>query len=89
MTLLARRPVKGDVQRPSHDRDLTRSIMAGYLRLGEVNTWYDEHGSGEPLVLLLRRGTAQRWRSPKVRKNVLRPLRVVCSPASATNRVAK
>jgi len=26
--------------------------MAGYLQLGEVNTWYDEHGEGEPLVLL-------------------------------------
>lgn len=22
------------------------------IRLGDVNTWYDEHGSGEPLVLL-------------------------------------
>jgi pimeloyl-ACP methyl ester carboxylesterase len=26
--------------------------MAGYVQLGDVNTWYDEHGDGEPLVLL-------------------------------------
>jgi pimeloyl-ACP methyl ester carboxylesterase len=26
--------------------------MADYVRLGAVNTWYDEHGAGEPLVLL-------------------------------------
>lgn len=26
--------------------------MASYVQLGEVRTWYDEHGSGEPLVLL-------------------------------------
>lgn len=26
--------------------------MAGYVQLGEVSTWYDEHGAGEPLVLL-------------------------------------
>lgn len=26
--------------------------MAGYVQLGEVQTWYDEHGSGDPLVLL-------------------------------------
>jgi pimeloyl-ACP methyl ester carboxylesterase len=26
--------------------------MAGYVQLGEVRTWYDEHGSGDPLVLL-------------------------------------
>jgi pimeloyl-ACP methyl ester carboxylesterase len=27
-------------------------VMAGYLQLGEVSTWYGEYGSGEPLVLL-------------------------------------
>ncbi|QIJ63202.1 alpha/beta hydrolase [Streptomyces sp. JB150] len=26
--------------------------MGTYVRLGEVDTWYDEHGAGEPLVLL-------------------------------------
>lgn len=26
--------------------------MAEYVQLGEVNTWYDEHGTGEPLVLM-------------------------------------
>ena len=26
--------------------------MARYVQLGAVNTWYDENGEGEPLVLL-------------------------------------
>jgi pimeloyl-ACP methyl ester carboxylesterase len=26
--------------------------MAGYVQLGAVMTWYDEHGEGEPLVLM-------------------------------------
>jgi pimeloyl-ACP methyl ester carboxylesterase len=26
--------------------------MAGYAQLGAVKTWYDEHGEGEPLVLM-------------------------------------
>src|SRR2546426_12461588 len=26
--------------------------MAQYVQLGELKTWYDEHGSGEPLVLM-------------------------------------
>jgi pimeloyl-ACP methyl ester carboxylesterase len=26
--------------------------MAGYVQLDEVNTWYDVHGDGDPLVLL-------------------------------------
>jgi pimeloyl-ACP methyl ester carboxylesterase len=26
--------------------------MATYVQLGAVNTWYDEHGEGDPLVLL-------------------------------------
>lgn len=26
--------------------------MAGYAELGDVHTWYDEHGEGEPVVLL-------------------------------------
>jgi pimeloyl-ACP methyl ester carboxylesterase len=27
-------------------------MMGKYVQLGEVKTWYDEHGAGEPLVLL-------------------------------------
>jgi pimeloyl-ACP methyl ester carboxylesterase len=26
--------------------------MGGYVKVGDLNTWYDEHGGGEPLVLL-------------------------------------
>ena len=26
--------------------------MATYVQLGAVKTWYDEHGQGDPLVLL-------------------------------------
>jgi pimeloyl-ACP methyl ester carboxylesterase len=26
--------------------------MAQYVQLGDVNTWYDEHGDGDPLVLM-------------------------------------
>jgi pimeloyl-ACP methyl ester carboxylesterase len=26
--------------------------MATYVQLGDVNTWYDEHGAGDPLVLM-------------------------------------
>src|SRR4051794_10804149 len=29
-----------------------RREMAGYVQLGAVRTWYDEHGDGEPLVLM-------------------------------------
>ena len=28
------------------------SQMGTYVQLGEVKTWYDEHGSGDPLVLM-------------------------------------
>ena len=31
--------------------------MAGYVALGGVRTWYDEHGEGEPLALLHPCGT--------------------------------
>jgi pimeloyl-ACP methyl ester carboxylesterase len=39
--------------------------LAGYVELGEVRTWYDEHGQGEPLVLLHPGGAgvdARAWR---------------------------
>jgi len=26
--------------------------MADYVELGDVRTWYDEHGQGEPVLLL-------------------------------------
>jgi pimeloyl-ACP methyl ester carboxylesterase len=26
--------------------------MGGYVQIGELKTWYDEQGAGEPLVLL-------------------------------------
>jgi hypothetical protein len=26
--------------------------MAHYVQLGQVRTWYDEHGDGDPLVLM-------------------------------------
>jgi pimeloyl-ACP methyl ester carboxylesterase len=36
--------------------------MAGYVQLGEVHTWYDEHGEGEPVVLLHPGGAdARAW----------------------------
>ena len=38
--------------------------MAGYVPLGAVHTWYDEHGEGEPLVLLHPGGVDSRaWDS--------------------------
>jgi pimeloyl-ACP methyl ester carboxylesterase len=30
--------------------------MAGYVQLGDVHSWYDELGEGEPVVLLHPRG---------------------------------
>ncbi len=36
--------------------------MANYAQLGDVRTWYDEHGVGEPLVLLHPGGAdARAW----------------------------
>jgi pimeloyl-ACP methyl ester carboxylesterase len=36
--------------------------MAGFVELGEVRTWYDEHGEGEPLVLVHPGGAdARAW----------------------------
>ena len=28
------------------------STLSTYLQIGDVNTWWDVHGAGEPLVLL-------------------------------------
>jgi pimeloyl-ACP methyl ester carboxylesterase len=41
--------------------------MADYVQLGDVHTWYDEYGEGEPLALLHpggadARGWAPAWR---------------------------
>ena len=46
--------------------------MADYVELGDVRTWYDEHGDGEPLALLHPGGAdARAWgpnstRSPRI-----------------------
>lgn len=40
--------------------------MAGYVQLGDVNTWYDEHGEGEPLVLLHPGGADARAFAPNL-----------------------
>src|SRR4051794_11556022 len=40
--------------------------MAQYVQLGEVRTWYDEHGDGEPLVLLHGGLVDARWFEPNV-----------------------
>ena len=38
--------------------------MADYVLLGEVRTWYDEHGEGEPLVLVHPGGADARGWAP-------------------------
>jgi pimeloyl-ACP methyl ester carboxylesterase len=40
--------------------------MAGYVQLSGVNTWYDEHGEGEPLVLLHPGGADARAFGPNI-----------------------
>ena len=40
--------------------------MAQYVELGDVRTWYDEHGVGEPLVLLHPGGTDARAWAPNL-----------------------
>jgi pimeloyl-ACP methyl ester carboxylesterase len=40
--------------------------MAEYVQLGEVKTWYDEHGSGDPLVLLHGGLVDARWFEPNL-----------------------
>ena len=40
--------------------------MAGYVELGEVRTWYDERGEGEPLVLLHPGGADARAWAPNL-----------------------
>jgi pimeloyl-ACP methyl ester carboxylesterase len=41
--------------------------MATYVQLGAVNTWYDEHGQGEPLVLMHGGLADARWFAPNLR----------------------
>src|SRR3954453_18152561 len=41
----------GGHRRTTRDR-LERDCMAGYMSLDGVRTWYDDHGSGDPLALL-------------------------------------
>jgi pimeloyl-ACP methyl ester carboxylesterase len=51
------------------DTDQTESeetTMAAYVELGEVRTWYDEHGGGEPLALLHPGGADARAWAPSV-----------------------
>jgi len=40
--------------------------MAQYVQLGEVRTWYDEHGDGDPLVLLHGGLVDARWFEPNL-----------------------
>jgi pimeloyl-ACP methyl ester carboxylesterase len=40
--------------------------MAGYVDLDGVRTWYDEHGAGEPLVLLHPGGATAQALSPNI-----------------------
>ena len=40
--------------------------MATYVQLGAVNTWYDEHGDGDPLVLLHGGLVDARWFAPNL-----------------------
>jgi hypothetical protein len=40
--------------------------MAGYVELGEVRTWYDEKGGGEPLVLMHPGGADARAWAPNI-----------------------
>jgi pimeloyl-ACP methyl ester carboxylesterase len=40
--------------------------MAGYVELGGVHTWYDEHGEGEPLALLHPGGADARAWAPNL-----------------------
>jgi pimeloyl-ACP methyl ester carboxylesterase len=42
------------------------TAMAAYVQLGEVRTWYDEHGEGEPLVLLHPGGADARAWAPSL-----------------------
>jgi pimeloyl-ACP methyl ester carboxylesterase len=40
--------------------------MGTYVQLGDVKTWYDEHGSGDPLVLLHGGLVDARWFAPNL-----------------------
>jgi pimeloyl-ACP methyl ester carboxylesterase len=40
--------------------------MAQYVQLGAVRTWYDEHGDGDPLVLLHGGLVDSRWFEPNL-----------------------
>jgi len=40
--------------------------MGKYVQLGAVKTWYDEHGSGQPLVLLHGGLVDARWFAPNL-----------------------
>jgi pimeloyl-ACP methyl ester carboxylesterase len=40
--------------------------VADYVKLGEVRTWYDEHGHGEPLVMLHPGGADARAFAPNL-----------------------
>jgi pimeloyl-ACP methyl ester carboxylesterase len=41
-------------------------MMGKYVQLGAVKTWYDEHGSGQPLVLLHGGLVDARWFAPNL-----------------------
>src|SRR4051794_41090731 len=68
-----RRPVRADPHRglgrwsnAANRRQPGRQRMAQYVQLGTVRTWYDEHGDGEPLVLMHGGLTDSRFLEPNL-----------------------
>src|SRR3954467_4512783 len=48
------------------NRSTEGAQMAQYVQTGPVNTWYEEHGDGEPLVLLHGGLVDARWFEPNL-----------------------
>ncbi|HEV8652531.1 MAG TPA: alpha/beta hydrolase [Actinomycetes bacterium] len=54
------------VTRVGNTRQRRGWMMGKYVQLGAVKTWYDEHGSGQPLVLLHGGLVDARWFEPNL-----------------------